>query len=44
MNAAITSSRRAGAGGTPTHAMFVELKEPRPGGAVAGTALGPGAP
>ncbi|GHG07122.1 hypothetical protein GCM10017567_24410 [Amycolatopsis bullii] len=31
-------------GATPTHAMFVELKESRPGGAVAGAALGPGTP
>ncbi|WP_235190772.1 hypothetical protein [Amycolatopsis rifamycinica] len=31
-------------GATPSHAVFVELKEPRPGGAVAGTALGPGGP
>ncbi|MEV6824726.1 cytoplasmic protein [Amycolatopsis sp. NPDC051102] len=31
-------------GETPTHSFFVELKEPRPGGAVAGTALGPGGP
>jgi len=31
-------------GATPTHAMFVELKEPRPGGVVEGAALGPGGP